>query len=91
MCGITGIVHMEQDLRQQERLLRQMQQTLIRRGPDQEGVFLTQQCAMAHTRLAVMDQLHGRQPMETTAAFLGSYPAFTKGFFSRSGPTMAGG
>lgn len=67
MCGITGIVHMEQDLRQQERLLRQMQQTLIRRGPDQEGVFLTQQCAMAHTRLAVMDPLHGRQPMETTA------------------------
>ena len=64
MCGITGMVHWEQDLRKQEPLLRAMQQTLQRRGPDQEGVFLSPCCAMAHTRLAVIDVENGRQPME---------------------------
>ena len=63
MCGITGMVHLEQDLRQQELLLRKMQRTLQRRGPDQEGIFLSPQCAMAHTRLAVIDVEKGRQPM----------------------------
>ena len=61
MCGITGMVHWEQDLRKQEPLLRAMQQTLQRRGPDQEGVFLSPCCAMAHTRLAVIDVENGRQ------------------------------
>ncbi len=64
MCGITGMVHQQQDLRQQETLLRKMQQTMQRRGPDQEGIFLSEHCAMAHTRLAVIDVAHGRQPME---------------------------
>lgn len=68
MCGITGMVHMEQDLRKQEPLLRQMQETLNRRGPDQEGIFLGEHCALAHTRLAVIDVEHGRQPMETTVS-----------------------
>lgn len=66
MCGITGMIHMQQDLRKQEALLRQMQSTLNRRGPDQEGIFLSEHCALAHTRLAVIDVAHGRQPMETT-------------------------
>ena len=64
MCGITGIVHFAQDLRQQETLLRKMQAVLVRRGPDQEGIFLSENCAMAHTRLAVIDTERGRQPME---------------------------
>ncbi|WP_298481748.1 asparagine synthase (glutamine-hydrolyzing) [uncultured Ruminococcus sp.] len=68
MCGITGMVHMEQDLRKQASLLRQMQETLNRRGPDQEGIFLGEHCALAHTRLAVIDVEHGRQPMETTVS-----------------------
>lgn len=68
MCGITGMVHQEQDLSKQEALLRQMQSVLHRRGPDQEGIFLTQHCAMAHTRLAVIDVAHGKQPMEVTVS-----------------------
>ena len=67
MCGITGMIHLEQDLREQEALLRKMQETLRRRGPDQEGIFLSPRCAMAHTRLAVIDVEKGRQPMEITA------------------------
>ncbi len=66
MCGITGMIHAEQDLTKQERLLRQMQKTLTRRGPDQEDIFLSEHCALAHTRLAVIDVEHGRQPMQTT-------------------------
>lgn len=67
MCGITGMVHFEQDLRQQEPLLQKMQAVLQRRGPDQEGIFLSEHCAFAHTRLAVIDPEKGQQPMEVTA------------------------
>ena len=67
MCGITGMIHLEQDLRQQEALLRKMQETLRRRGPDQEGIFLSPRCAMAHTRLPGKDEEKGSQPKEITA------------------------
>ena len=66
MCGITGMLHWKEDQRQQESCLRKMQNTLRRRGPDQEGIFLSEHCAFAHTRLAVIDVEHGRQPMEAT-------------------------
>ncbi len=66
MCGITGMLHWTQDLRQQEAVLRNMQATLRRRGPDQEGILQTEHCALAHTRLAVIDPNGGRQPMKTT-------------------------
>lgn len=49
MCGITGMIHWEQDVTKQQVLLRQMQKSLQKRGPDQEGIFLSGHCGMAHT------------------------------------------
>ena len=66
MCGITGMIHQKADLRKEESLLRQMQTVLCRRGLDQEGIFLSAHCALAHTRLAVIDVANGKQPMEVT-------------------------
>ncbi len=64
MCGIVGMVHWKQDMRQQKAVLTAMQQTLCRRGPDQEGVLLRERCALGHTRLSVIDPENGCQPME---------------------------
>ena len=66
MCGITGMIHQKQNVTTQEALLRRMQKTLTNRGPDQEDIFLSEHCGMAHTRLAVIDVENGRQPMQTT-------------------------
>lgn len=63
MCGIAGQVGFDQDLRQQAETMKQMQAALRRRGPDQEGLFLSEHAALAHTRLCVIDREHGRQPM----------------------------
>ncbi len=64
MCGICGIVGFEQDIRRERKILLGMQNALLRRGPDQEGVFDTEEhCIMAHRRLSVIDPQNGRQPM----------------------------
>lgn len=42
---------------------RLMQKAMLRRGPDQRGIFLSERAALVHTRLAVIDIDGGRQPM----------------------------
>jgi asparagine synthase (glutamine-hydrolysing) len=39
--------------------------TMLRRGPDDTGMFAQPEICMLHTRLAVMDPARGAQPMET--------------------------
>lgn len=63
MCGIAGQIDYDQNLQTQAETLKQMQAVLRRRGPDQEGVFLADHAALAHTRLCVIDAERGRQPM----------------------------
>ncbi|MDE6708741.1 MAG: asparagine synthase (glutamine-hydrolyzing) [Oscillospiraceae bacterium] len=66
MCGIAGMIDFTQDLRTQEKILKNMQQAIIRRGPDQNGMHVTEHEALLHTRLAVIDPENGRQPMQYT-------------------------
>lgn len=40
-----------------------MQKTMSRRGPDQNGIFIEDNAALVHARLAVVDIENGRQPM----------------------------
>lgn len=63
MCGITGWIDWERDLRQQEPTLLAMARTLAKRGPDAEGTFVTERAALAHRRLIVLDPEGGKQPM----------------------------
>ncbi|MBR6671273.1 MAG: asparagine synthetase B, partial [Ruminococcus sp.] len=64
MCGIAGIVGFEADMREEMKICENMQKTLLRRGPDQRGIVLTENVALIHTRLAVIDVVNGRQPMK---------------------------
>ena len=58
MCGICGFNW------QDESLVRSMAQTIIHRGPDQEGVFCSPEISLAHRRLSIIDlSENGRQPM----------------------------
>lgn len=58
MCGIAGIMG-----RSDENAYGPMLETMARRGPDQEGLWLGTGAALLHRRLSVVDLLHGRQPM----------------------------
>src|SRR5436305_11544421 len=63
MCGIAGWVDFERDLTEQADTARAMTETMARRGPDDEGLWMSAQAAIGHRRLAVIDIAGGRQPM----------------------------
>ena len=64
MCGIAGAVSFMADMRDEMKICEHIQKALLRRGPDQRGIVLTQNAALIHTRLAVIDINGGRQPMK---------------------------
>lgn len=68
MCGITGMVTWQEDVAQYQADLKRMQAVLSNRGPDQQGMYQDTHCAMAHTRLAVIDVERGKQPMTRQTA-----------------------
>ncbi len=64
MCGIAGYVNFEERLdRGQTEVYSAMQQSLERRGPDQRDMYFSDNAALIHARLCVVDMENGRQPM----------------------------
>ncbi|MDT7742590.1 MAG: hypothetical protein QOE59_1668 [Actinomycetota bacterium] len=84
MCGITGWVDYERDLRGERQVVEAMTETLGCRGPDAHGVWLSASAGMGHTRLAVIDVEGGAQPMrahrrgEVVLTFSGEVYNFTE-------------
>ncbi|MBQ6642022.1 MAG: asparagine synthase (glutamine-hydrolyzing) [Saccharopolyspora sp.] len=64
MCGITGWVSFQRDMTAQDRILREMTETMSCRGPDDQGVWTAHHAALGHRRLAVIDLPGGTQPMQ---------------------------
>lgn len=65
MCGIAGSVGCNEIYNKDIRYLYEMRNALKNRGPDQDGIYLGDDIALVHTRLAVIDILNGTQPMIT--------------------------
>ena len=68
MCGILGIINIENHSPVDPTLLTKMASTMAHRGPDGSGVWVQPdgQCALAHRRLAILDlSAAGHQPMGT--------------------------
>lgn len=65
MCGITGWVSFDRDLRAAEEVakLDAMTQTMSCRGPDDRGTWTAAHASLGHRRLAIIDLPGGRQPM----------------------------
>ena len=59
MCAIAGILNLDAS----ENTAEAMQRTMLRRGPDDRGVFRDGDITLLHARLAVIDPVGGRQPM----------------------------
>jgi asparagine synthase (glutamine-hydrolysing) len=64
MCGIAGAIDWQNKLESKYNIFEDMQNTLLRRGPDQKGIYVDSPAALIHTRLSVVDLDHGQQPME---------------------------
>jgi asparagine synthase (glutamine-hydrolysing) len=63
MCGICGAISFVGSETMSEQVLRQMNQTLYHRGPDDEGYYVAQGVGLAVRRLSIIDLATGRQPM----------------------------
>ncbi|GHE57312.1 asparagine synthetase B [Streptomyces spiralis] len=63
MCGITGWVSYDRDLRAEAATLDAMTETMACRGPDARGTWTDGPAALGHRRLAIIDLPGGRQPM----------------------------
>lgn len=61
MCGIVGFTT-KNWLPDRERI-RSATETLIHRGPDQQGIFRSRGCSLGATRLKIVDLAHGDQPI----------------------------
>jgi asparagine synthase (glutamine-hydrolysing) len=63
MCGIAGWVDFRRDLREERETAQAMTDSMARRGPDDEGMWLSRDSLMGARRLSVIDLENGRQPM----------------------------
>ena len=60
MCAIAGSI----DFPVANETVQKMLATMLRRGPDGQGVFRENQCTLLHARLAIVDPVGGSQPMQ---------------------------
>ncbi|GHU79543.1 asparagine synthetase [glutamine-hydrolyzing] 3 [Clostridia bacterium] len=63
MCGIAGMIDYNGAVQRCGADFAGIQDTLRRRGPDQDGLYVDEHAALIHTRLSVVDLENGRQPM----------------------------
>ena len=66
MCGIAGEINLKYGVAFND-YHNDMLKSLGRRGPDDHGVYKTDNAVLLHSRLAVIDPENGKQPM--TARF----------------------
>jgi asparagine synthase (glutamine-hydrolysing) len=63
MCGIAGIVAFDRLPADAERRAVAMRDVVSHRGPDDSGLFVDDQAALAHRRLSIVDLAAGHQPL----------------------------
>jgi asparagine synthase (glutamine-hydrolysing) len=62
MCGICGIYNFDGRPVDKD-LLQKMNNTLVHRGPDDEGYYIDKNIGLGHRRLSIIDLDSGKQPM----------------------------
>ena len=65
MCGFVGFSNFQNEasLIESKNILKEMNNVLSKRGPDEEGYYLNENICLGHKRLIVIDPIGGKQPM----------------------------
>ncbi len=70
MCGIAGFFHTKRNFLEEKdyfsSVLNTMRESISHRGNDENGIFLSSHCGLAHARLSIIDLQTGSQPMVRT-------------------------
>lgn len=62
MCGFTGFIN-KKTKKEKEKIIKDMNDTIIHRGPDGEGYYVDDNIAMGFRRLSIIDLKGGDQPL----------------------------
>ncbi len=63
MCGIAGLMSSVKTMEYKESIAPNILNSLIKRGPDEGGIYIDEDALLVHRRLAVVDIENGKQPM----------------------------
>ena len=55
MCGFVGFANYKENISKNKNIVEKMNNTLSKRGPDEEGYYIDNNVALAHKRLIVID------------------------------------
>ena len=62
MCGINGIVSKKKK-EEKEKFIHKMNDKIVHRGPNAEGIYVDDYVALGHRRLSIIDLAGGNQPI----------------------------
>lgn len=63
MCGICGVIHRDKEKRVDKPILAKMNNSLVHRGPDEEGYYIEGNVGLGVRRLSIIDIKGGHQPI----------------------------
>ena len=63
MCGFVGFCNLDKKITNEVHNLKDMTNTLTKRGPDEGNYFIDENIALGHRRLIIIDAENGKQPM----------------------------
>lgn len=64
MCGIAGWIGWDDGYKYKQPIVDKMIKTMMHRGPDAQGIWVSPHAVLGHRRLVVVDPLGGAQPMQ---------------------------
>lgn len=65
MCGLCGILYVDESCPVEPALLKQMTDTIVHRGPDDEGHYISGHVGLGSRRLSIVGLSDGHMPMST--------------------------
>jgi asparagine synthase (glutamine-hydrolysing) len=91
MCGLTGIFEYERPTEIPQDLVHRMNETIVHRGPDDEGIFVGPGIGLGFRRLSIIDVAGGHQPISNEDGTIWvmlngeiyNYPELSKEMLSR--------
>mgnify|MGYP000867211223 CR=1 FL=1 len=63
MCGIAGWIGWDDGYKYKQPIVEKMVKTMMHRGPDAQGIWVSSHAVLGHRRLVVVDPAGGAQPM----------------------------
>jgi len=63
MCGICGKLNFDRDEKVSQSLLKAMADSILHRGPDDDGYYIAGQIGLGFRRLSIIDLAGGHQPL----------------------------